>query len=314
MTPIEPSFLPNPSGNGLPGYVIVTPARNEASFIEALIRTVVSQTVTPMRWVIVDDGSTDGTDRIVRRYAEQYPWIRLLRMPERTMRHFAGKVRAFNAGYEAVQDLPYKAIASLDADLTFDPDYFEFLLSKLVADASLGLVGTPFEEEGRMYDYRFVSLEHVSGACQLFRRECFESIGGYVPMEGGGIDHVAVLTARMKGWRTRTFTGKVLHHHRKQGSANRGALRDKYRIGTLDYRLGGHPLWEIFRTAYQMTQPPYVIGGLLIFSGYFFSLMRRLPRAVPAELAEFRRREQLERIKRFLARRSGKVEDSTGLA
>jgi poly-beta-1,6-N-acetyl-D-glucosamine synthase len=287
-------------------YVIVTPARNEAEFMENLIRSVVAQSVKPLRWVIVSDGSTDGMDDIVHRHAETHPWIRLLRMPERATRHFAGKVQAFNAGFAAVRGLPYDAIASLDADLTFDPQYFEFLLSKLINDPQLGVVGTPFEEEGKSYDYRFVSIEHVSGACQLFRRACFDAIGGYVPMEGGGIDHVAVLTARMKGWRTRTFTEKTLHHHRKQGSANRGVLRDKYRIGSLDYRLGGHPLWELFRAIYQMSQWPYVVGGLLIFWGYIYSWARRLPRPIPPELVRFRQQEQFERLRNLITLRRKK--------
>jgi poly-beta-1,6-N-acetyl-D-glucosamine synthase len=283
-------------------YVIVTPARNEATFIEALIRSVVDQTVLPMRWAIVSDGSTDRTDEIVQRYAARYPWIHLVQVPDRGVRHFAGKVHAFNKGLAAVKDLRYEAIACLDADLTFDPDYFAFLLSRLAADPALGLVGTPFEEDGKTYDYRFVSIEHVSGACQVFRRECFEAIGGYLPMEGGGIDHVAVLSARMKGWRTRTFPDKTSRHHRKQGSANRGALRDKYRIGTLDYRLGGHPLWELFRGLYQMSQPPYVLGGVLIVVGYFYWWARRMPRPIPPELVRFRQTEQIERLKRLFAR------------
>ncbi|MGB8326143.1 MAG: glycosyltransferase family 2 protein [Steroidobacteraceae bacterium] len=282
-------------------YVIVTPARNEAAYIEELIKSVVAQSARPMRWVIVSDGSTDGTDEIVRRYAALNPWIRLLRMPERSTRNFAGKVHAINAGLEVVRELPYQALASLDADLSFEPDYFEFLLHKLELDPSLGVVGTPFAEDGRTYDYRFVNIEHVSGACQLFRRECFEAVGGYVPMQGGGIDHVAVLTARMKGWRTRTFTEKTSQHHRRQGSANRGVLRDKYRIGALDYRLGGHPLWELFRATYQLSQRPVLIGGVLIFCGYFLAWVRRAPRPISPDLIRFRQTEQLQRLRqRFL--------------
>src|SRR5208282_5013460 len=163
----------------LPTYVLITPARNEAEFIELTIRSVVAQTVRPARWVIVSDGSTDGTDEIVLRYAADNPWMELVRMPERRERHFAGKVHAFNAGYARVKDVKYEVIGSLDADMSFDEEYFSFLLRKLAEDPALGLVGTPFREgPNPIYDYRFVSIEHVSGACQLFRRECFEEIGG----------------------------------------------------------------------------------------------------------------------------------------
>ena len=284
------------SAGALDRYVLVTPARNEAAFIELTLRSMVSQTLKPLRWVIVSDGSTDGTDDIVSRYAAEHPWIELTRMPERRERHFAGKVYAFNAGYERVKGLDYQAIGSMDADISFDPEYFTFLMGKLSGNPALGLVGTPFRDES-MYDYRFVSIEHVSGACQLFRRECFEEIGGYVPMKSGGVDHVAVITARMKGWKTRTFTDKICEHHRKIGTAQHGKLKSRYRDGALDYALGGHPLWELFRTAYQMTRRPYLIGGLSLFAGYVSAAIRNESRPVSEELVAFRRREQMRRLR-----------------
>ena len=108
----------------LPTYVLITPARNEAQFIELTIKSVVSQTVRPLKWVIVSDGSTDGTDDIVSKYAAEHPWIELVRMPERSERHFAGKVHAFNAGYARVKHLKYEVIGSLDGDISFDERFF----------------------------------------------------------------------------------------------------------------------------------------------------------------------------------------------
>src|SRR5713226_4266269 len=104
-------------------YVLVTPARNEAAFIEQTIEAVVGQTIRPAKWVIVSDGSTDGTDEIVKGYAAKHNWIELVRMPERRERHFAGKVGAFNAGYARVRDLDYDVIGNLDADISFDEEY-----------------------------------------------------------------------------------------------------------------------------------------------------------------------------------------------
>jgi glycosyltransferase involved in cell wall biosynthesis len=283
-------------------YVLVTPARNEARFIGLTLESVVRQTRRPARWVVVSDGSTDGTDDIVAAYAQANPWIQLLRMPERRERDFAGKVRAFRAGCAALADVPYQFIGALDADISFDEDYFAFLLSRIEANPRLGLVGTPFKDSAT-YDYRFVSIEHVSGACQLFRRECFEQIGGYKPSALGGVDHIAVLTARMVGWRTRTFTEKICLHHRDMGSALHGAWRAKYRIGVLDYALGGHPLWEAFRTLYQMTRKPYVVGGLLVLAGYVSAALRRIERPISPDLVAFRRREQMQRLRSFLLQR-----------
>lgn len=284
-------------------YVLVTPARNEVTFIELALKSVVAQTVKPARWVIVSDGSTDGTDDVVKKYADQYAWIELVRMPERKERHFAGKVLAFNAGCARLKDVAYDVIASMDADISFAADYFEFLLAKLAEDHALGLVGTPFEDSQReTYDYRFVSIEHVSGACQVFRRECFEQIGGYVPVKGGGIDHIAVITSRMKGWKTRTFAEKTCTHHRAMGTAQRSRLMARFRFGMQDYALGGHPLWEAFRTVYQMTTKPYIIGGALLGAGYAWAMIRGAERPVSQELIAFRRREQMQRLKKFLTR------------
>ena len=280
-------------------YVLVTPARDEAAFIEETMRSVIGQTVRPLKWVIVSDGSTDGMDAIVAACAADHKWIEFVRLPERSSRHFAGKVHAFNEGYARLHGLRYDAIGSLDADISFDREYFAFLLARISENPVLGLVGTPFEEDGKRYDYRFVSIEHVSGACQFFRRECFEAVGGFVPMPGGGVDHVAVITARMKGWKTRTFTEKTCHHHRKIGSASHGILKARFRVGVLDYALGGHPVWELFRTAYQMSKRPWIIGGCMIFSGYFLSLIGGAERPISPELLRFRRREQMERLRMF---------------
>jgi glycosyltransferase involved in cell wall biosynthesis len=292
-------------------YVLITPARNEAQFIELTIQSVVKQTVPPSKWIIVSDGSTDGTDEIVSRYTAKYPWIELVRMPERQERHFAGKVQAFNAGYERLQHLDYGVIGCLDADISFDEEYCSFLLRNLSENPTLGLVGTPFKDgPNSTYDYRFTNIEHVSGACQLFRRECFEAVGGYVPVKGGCIDHIAVLTARMKGWKTRTFTEKVSIHHRRMGTAQQGVLMARFRNGGKDYAIGNHPSWELFRAVYQMTKRPFVIGGLMLVCGYGWAAIRRVKRPVSPELVAFQRREQMQRLKKFLTGnrvRSGKT-------
>ena len=285
----------------LPTYVLVTPARNEAAYIELTLKSVVSQKIRPLKWVIVSDGSTDGTDEIVSKYLADNSWIELVRMPERKERHFAGKVLAFNAGYAKVKEMQFDAIGSVDADASFDEDYFAFLLQKLAEDASLGLVGTAFREtSGGPYDYRFVSIEHVTGICQLFRRQCFDEIGGYVPAKGGAIDRIANIAARMKGWKTRTFKEKMYFHHRRMSSAQQGRIKARFKDGAKDYAVGSHPIWELFRTVYQMTKGPFIIGGLALLSGYAWSFARNVQRPVSNEMVKFHRREHMQRLKEFL--------------
>ncbi len=298
------SSLTKPEGGATPPlpelkYVLITPARNEAAFIELTIQSVIKQTVLPERWVIVSDGSTDGTDVIVAKYADQHKWIELVRMPERKERHFAGKVLAFNAGFKRIKDLNYDIIGNLDADITFDGEYISFLLGKFSENPRLGVAGTPFREGTHQYDYRFSSIEHVSGACQLFRRRCFEEVGGYLPMKIGGVDLVAVITARMKGWQTRSFLEKVCWHHRKMGTGTINPILVNFKGGRGDYMLGGDPVWEIFRSIYQMKNRPFMIGGALRLAGYWWALLRRVEKCVSPELVDFRRKEQMRRLRSF---------------
>lgn len=278
-------------------YILISPARNEEANIDKTLKSVVSQTVLPVRWIIVSDGSTDRTDEIVKQYLEKNPWIELIRMPEHKDRQFAAKVHGFNAGYEKVKDIEYDIIGNLDADVSFDKDYFDFLLDKFMKMPDLGVGGTPFVEDSvQTYDYRFTNIEHVSGACQLFRRECFEEIGGYVPVKGGGIDWIAVTTARMKGWKTRTFTEKTLFHHRKMGTGKGNILKARYRLGKEDYYIGNHPLWEIARGFYQMKSKPYILSGVLLLFGYFTSCLMRNKKISSPDLIKFVRNEQMKRL------------------
>ena len=289
----------------LPSYVLITPARNEAKFIEQTILCMTAQTTKPLRWVIVSDGSTDGTDEIAGRYTKEYSWIHLLRMPERAERHFGGKVMAFNAGYAIVKHMHPDVIGNLDADVTFGPDHFEKLLFRCTSNNRLGVWGAPYIENNSSYDYRFSNIENVWGGCQLFRRECYEDIGGYRPLKGGLIDHVAVVSARMKGWKTQTFLESVCQHNRAMGTAQNTILQARFYQGVKDYAAANHPLWEAFRVIYQMGKEPYILGGLVMAAGFFKSSISRRERSVTPDLMAFTRREQMMRLKRLLGFRYG---------
>jgi glycosyltransferase involved in cell wall biosynthesis len=285
-------------------YVLITPARNEADLIEKTIQSVIAQTHLPKRWVIVSDGSTDGTDEIVRRHMHGRPWLELVHLPERRERSFAGKVQAFNAGYERARGLSFDVIGNLDADITFSDDYFAFLLKKFEDNPHLGAAGTHYVE-GDFHSYQdsYIDVHHVNGGCQLFRRACFEDIGGYVPIKSGGIDWVAVTTARMKGWTTYSYAERIFNHHRKIGTAESNELASRFKYGQKDYFLGGHPLWQLFRGVFQMTRKPYVVGGALILLGYFWSWVTRTDRPISMELVTFHQKEQRQRLNELLARR-----------
>jgi biofilm PGA synthesis N-glycosyltransferase PgaC len=291
-------------------YALITPAWNEEAHLNDVIRSVVSQTLIPVRWFIVSDGSTDRTDEIVQSYLQRYAWINLLRLERSPVRHFAGKAQAVNAGYESLKGIDFDLVGNLDADITLPPDYYEFLLSKFKEMPKLGVAGTPFVEDpdnpaDHSYGHRLANLEHVSGACQMFRRRCFEEIGGYTPIKGGGIDWVAVTTARMKGWETRTFIERPCVHHRAMGTADRSHVKARFRHGQEDYWVGNHPLWEIARGLFQMRNRPLVIGGLSLMFGYICAWLSRKPNPIPQELREFHRREQMARIRKLFSSKKG---------
>jgi glycosyltransferase involved in cell wall biosynthesis len=293
-------------------YVLITPARNEEAFIEQTIQAVASQNILPKKWVIVSDGSTDRTDAIVKNYADVQTWIELVRLPEHGSGNFAAKVNAFYAGFERLKNTEYEIIGSLDADITFDKDYFEFLLAQFAKKPDLGVAGTPFvEKSGQTYNFSFTNIEHVSGACQLFRRTCFKDIGGYVPIKEGGIDWVAVTTARMKGWKTKTFIERTCYHHRKIGTGTAKPWQTGFKHGKKDYCLGGHPLWQFFRCVYQMTRKPYGIGGLSLLSGYAWASISRAQRPISKELMHFHRAEQMHRLRSMVLRITGRNGDGT---
>jgi glycosyltransferase involved in cell wall biosynthesis len=282
-------------------YVLITSARNEEKFVESTIRSVVPQTSPPQRWVIVDDGSTDNTAAIVEKYLEEYPWMELMRRPKRAERSFAGKADAVNDALKRLESIQFDVVGNLDADVTFSPDYMAFLLEKFEADPKLGVAGTPFTEEG--YDSTRDSFEgqnYVAGPCQLFRYSCFKEIGGYVPNPAGGVDWIAVMTARMCGWTVRSFPEKRFHHHRSMGTAEKSRLSALFAYGQKDYYLGGSPIWQLFRVAYRLTKKPVITGGLALLSGYCWAALRRVKRPVSNELMLFHRREQMKKLEAVL--------------
>jgi poly-beta-1,6-N-acetyl-D-glucosamine synthase len=280
-------------------YVLITSAHNEERFIKKTLDSMVGQTLLPEGWVIVDDGSTDRTAEIVEQYAARYPWIELVRQAQRRDRNFAGKVHAVNAGLERVQSLQFEIMGNLDADVSFQPDYMAFLMQRFSEDPELGVAGTPFTQDGG-YDSTKDSFEgdnYVAGPCQLFRYRCFQDIGGYVANRAGGVDWIAVMTARMKGWKVRSFAEKRFHHYRSMGTAGRSSLAAIFTYGEKDYYLGNSPVWQLFRVAYRMTKRRIFVDGLALFCGYCWAAVRGVRRPVTPELIRFHRREQMKKLR-----------------
>lgn len=283
-------------------YILITSAHNEETFIGKTLTSVAAQTRLPLRWIIVDDGSADNTADIVETFASTHRWITLIRNPKRKGRNFGAKANAVNTAVAQMNNLKFDVIGNLDADTSFESDYMEFLLKKFEDDPRLGVAGTPFTQPGG-YDSTKDSFEgekFVAGPIQLFRRECFREIGGYTASPAGGVDWIALMTARLQGWTTRSFIEKRFHHHRSMGTAEKSQLTALFAYGQKDYYLGGSPVWELFRVTYRMTKKPYLIGGMALFSGFVWAMIRRVKRPVSDELIRFHRREQMIKLKTIL--------------
>lgn len=291
---------------GKKAYVLVTPTRNEEAYIEKTIQSVVKQTILPKRWVIVNDGSTDSTTEIVRKYAINFNFIRLVELPKRKERHFAGKVNAIKAGFNYLGDEDYEFYGNLDADVSFDSKYYEILLDKFEEDPALGISG------GRLYDKineKFVKLnyssESVAGPIQFFRRKCYEDIGGYVLSKAGLVDAMAEVTARMKGWQTSTFSELKVFHHRKTGSEGRNIWQVTKREGSMDYLFGVYPLWNLFRSLQRINKKPYIIGSIIRIYGYWDNQIKKVKRPVSDEFISYLRKEEKSKMRLFLLQKIG---------
>ena len=280
-------------------YVLVTAARNEEAHIERTIRSVIAQTLLPQKWVIVSDGSTDRTDSIVKRYAAEHDFIECLRLEPGGTRDFACQVYGQHAGAQRLQDIEYDFIGMLDADISFKPDYYRRLLEEFKRHPAVGLAGGVLFDlyDGQWIRQRVNVSLNVSGPVQMFRRKCFEDIGGYIPLKKGGQDAVAEVMARMHGWEVASFSNLEVMHHRPTGTEGKSIHRVRFLQGSMQYLLGYHPLFLIAKCLSRISEKPYLTGSVLSFCGYGWSWLCRDVRVVSPEFIQYIRHEQIQRMR-----------------
>jgi biofilm PGA synthesis N-glycosyltransferase PgaC len=286
-------------------YVLVTPARDEQANIARTIESVLGQTVGPRHWVIVDDGSTDRTAEIVRRAIAGEPSVSLMHRPPGRPVDFASKARAFTVGVDALAGTPHDFIGNLDADITLPRDYYEQLLYRFEPRPRLGLAGgvVAVEIDGRLRERRS-SPTSVAGAVQFFRRQCFDDVGGLMPLRLGGVDSAAEILARMHGWEVANFVDMPVVHHGPVLNRKRNAASAFFSRGRVNHSLGYDPLFQAAVCAHRaLLNRPYVIGGALMLAGYLSSAAQRQPWALPSEAVAYLRREQRLRLRKLVVRR-----------
>ena len=294
-----------------PTYVLVTPVKNEEKTIEITIQSVINQTLLPDEWVIVSDQSTDATDDIVQRYAADHRFINFVRLHGKQERSFASVVHVTEAGVKAIKSTNYEFIGLLDADVRFDPDYYEALLKRFSMDSKLGLAGGVVVDvvdgkviKGRQY------MENVAGATQFFRKECFESLGGLVAIPEGGWDAITCVVARANGFRTATFADLRMEHLKPRNISQGNIVSRYWQLGIREYALGYHPLFEILKCLSRSLLSPVIIGSSVRFTAFFWCHLVRRKRTIDRELMNMMQDEQLKRVlpRLIFSNRDGKVD------
>ncbi len=290
----------------LKNYALITAALNEEDYIEKTIRSITNQMVLPKIWVIVDDGSTDGTVNIIDRYVAKFPWIRLMKCPSEGKRSFARQAKALNMALAEVINTNTDFIGCLDADIELLPDYFLKMIKLFLNNNNLGIVGGWIWEyqNGRWKPRKGNRTDSVPGAIQFFRKKLLKNIGGFFPLKYGGLDTLAEFKVRSYGWNVFSSVDSPVKHLRPSGGAS-NPLTARFRNGKMDWDLGYHPLYELVRTIPRSFEEPYFIGAFASVLGYLCAWVGPRKRSTDPSTVMQIKHLQMQRLinpKKFLKR------------
>ncbi|MGZ3611692.1 MAG: glycosyltransferase family 2 protein [Ktedonobacteraceae bacterium] len=282
-------------------YVLLTAAKDEETCIAEVIQLVVRQTVLPVMWIIIDDGSNDQTAKIIEQFAAQYTFIQLHSAGSREGRNFGSQYKAIQAAYEIAKQLEFEFVGVQDADQAPEQaDYYELIMGEFHRNSRLGMAsGFVYERPRGVWECRMSNSVDSTAGSAMFRRTCFEQIGGYTPLKYGGSDTLAQIDAKIMGWEILTRPDLHILHYRPTSSAG-GIWRGRFREGLMDASFGNHPAFEFFKCCRRITSYPFLLGSLVRFSGYlWWNITRRKPVLSPEKEA-FLREEQLAKIRRWV--------------
>ena len=274
-----------------PAYAVITPVRDEGRYLKSTIDSMVEQQLTPVVWIIVDDGSTDNSAAIIREYAAFHPWI-ILKQTERNSPRLTGsaEIQAFNFGLTFLQEVDFDFIVKLDADLSFDSGYFADLISRFATNPKLGIASGVYAEKTgeewlpvRMPDY------HAAGASKVIRASCFRQMGGFIPFRGW--DTVDEIKAMYLGWETTHFPDLIFRHLKNEGTGM-GWLGTTIMHGEIYYRTtgGGYVFFALKVASRMVSGNPILLNGIALLYGYIKTWVTRKPLLVSrAEANHYRK-------------------------
>lgn len=277
-------------------YSIVSTVRNEVGTIGTTLDSVVKQSITPTRWVIINDGSTDGTQEILSEYENRYDWIEIINFDDKGFMDYESAHKKLQWGLKRILSYRNDFIVKLDADISFNEEYFDKIFSRFDEDPKLGIAGGFFYvSEGGQMRLEDSPAYHVRGGSKIYRIKCWEAIGGFVNKLG--YDMIDEIQANMKGWKTRSFPDIKVIHHRKTGGT-KGPVGWNIYAGKLNYLVWYHPLYMVVKSIkIAATQKPYLFTGFGLLYGFVRCYFKRMPRSIyDPEFKKYIRRQQLNRI------------------
>lgn len=274
------------------GYVLISPCRNESAYMRHTLDSVIAQSVTPAKWVIVDDGSTDDTPAILAEYESQYPWIEVVTRVDRGARAVGpGVIEAFYDGYAVINPDDYEFLCKLDLDLELPSRYFELLISRMSKNPRLGTCsGKSYVRVGETLVSERKGDDTSLGMTKFYRTECFREIGGFVrEVMWDGID---CHRCRMLGWIACSWDEPALRfvHLRPMGSSQQSIYTGRMRHGFGQYFMGTGLVYMFASAVFRITEPPVFLGSLAMLWGWLSSALKRLPRYEDPEFRRFLRR------------------------
>jgi len=272
-------------------YILVTPAKNEEVNLPKLIQSIGEQTIKPLVWVIIDDGSTDNTPNIIKKAKENYEWIQSFRLeehPRDLSKHYA---YVCNTGFDLAikyceeNNLQYDYIGLLDADMILEREFYSKLMNEFERNPRLGIAsGSVYYDINNKLIIETYREDLPPGGIRLWRRECFEETGrgfyiGYSP------DAVSNVLAKLRGWETRRFEEIRAVQTRRTSSAE--GLWNGYMVnGKSDYFRNYHPLFALAKGLKHLFKSP-CYTGIAYLCGYFGSFLRRLDKMDNKEIRDY---------------------------
>jgi len=281
-------------------YVIISPVRNEEDYLEFTLKSLVNQTIKPLEYILVNDGSTDRTPEIIDKYVADYEWIKRIDIEDRGYYlPGSGVVGAFYVGYNEIKSKDWEFVVKLDCDLEFDDNYFETIFKEFENNPNLGIAS------GCTYIYKSGKLvreptqyDHPVGPSKIYKRECWDEIGGIKSLPGW--DLADLLDAQMNGWDTRCYFDRKLIHYRLTGSRRKGVWGPKFLQGRFEYMHGYSFIYTFLKAAKDLFAKPIFIGSIAKLSGFIYARVKREDYIFEKEMRSFLRKKHRKVLLGFL--------------